>query len=285
MHDHWPAALEREGELSAGLMDDVLAIAERLFDGREAAVRRVVDLGSGPGVGTVALARAFPQAAIIAVDNSPAMLDLVAARAADGGHARRVETAQLDLDGDLGTLGPADLVWAAMSIHHASDEVATLRALRSLIEPDGLLCILERSDPLSVACTDDLGRPGLWDRLAEAMRQWFEHVRPRMPGAMKAEVYPAMLAAAGLHILVDCSLTRAVSAPSDPLTHEFIAGVLARSVTNLEGFAAEDDLRALRVLVDEAPSSRDAWAGAEVTISRKVYIARKAALPVRADSA
>lgn len=285
MHDHQPAALEREGELSAGLTDDVLAFAARLIDGRESAVRRAVDLGCGPGVGTVALARAFPQAAIVAVDNSPAMLDLVAARAADGGYARRVETHQLDLDGDLGTLGPADLVWAAMSIHHASDEVATLRALRSLIAPHGLLCILERADPLSVACTDDLGRPGIWGRLAEARRQWFEHVRPRMPGAMKTEMYPVMLAEAGLHILVERPLTRAVPAPSDPLTHQFITDVLGRSVTSLEGFVAEDDLRALRALVDAAPSSPDAWAGAEVTISRKVYIARTAPPQPLADSA
>lgn len=147
MHDHQSAALEREGELSAGLTDKVLAFAARLFDGREAEVRRVIDLGCGPGVGIVSLARAFPDAKIVAVDNSP-----------------------------------------------------------------------------------------------------------RMPGAMKAEMYLEMLAEAGLHILVDRSLTRAVPAPSDPLTDRFIAGVLSRSVTSLEGFAAEDDLRAVRALVDEALS-------------------------------
>ena len=272
MHDHQLFALECEGELSSGLAEKALAVTARLFHEAGTRVRRVVDLGCGPGVGTGALATAFPEATVVAVDNSPAMLEQTAARAAGLGHADRVETRLLDLDGDLPSLGRCDLVWAAMSIHHAHDEVATLQALRSLIAPLGLLCVLERAEPLSVRCADELGRPGIWDRLAEAHQRWFEHMRPRLPGAMKAEVYPSMLAEAGLDVVIDRPLRRDVEVPRDPMTQQFVAGVLQKSLTNLVAFAAEDDLEALRELL-EAPSSPDRWEGTQVTISRKMFIA------------
>jgi trans-aconitate methyltransferase len=276
VHDHQHAALEHEGELSSGVAQEALAITARLFDDADTRVGRVVDLGCGPGVGTTALARTFPDATVVAVDNSPAMLERTAARAAGLGQAGRVETRVLDIDGDLGSLGCCDLVWAAMSIHHAHDEVATLRALRSMVAPAGLLCVLERADPLSARCAGELGRPGIWERLAEAHRRWYESMRPHLPGAMKAEDYPAMLAEAGLEVVVGRSLTRIVAVPRDPAMHQFVAGVLGASVRNLAAFAAEDDLEALRGLLDEDPPSPRRWEGAAVTVSRKLFVARAA---------
>lgn len=272
MNKHQLAALEHEGELASGLVGEALAVTASLFRHAGSEVRRVVDLGSGPGVGTGALVMTFPDATVVAVDNSAAMLQRAAARAAGLGHADRVETRLLDLDGDLRSLGSCDLAWAAMSIHHAHDEVATLRALRSLIAPLGLLCVLERAEPMSVRCVDELGRAGIWDRLAEAHGRWFEHMRPRLPGAMKAEVYASMLAEAGLDVVIDRQLARNVEVPRDPRLHEFIAELLRKSLTNLAPFAAEDDLQALRELL-EAPPSPGRWEGAQVTISRKLFIA------------
>ncbi len=97
-------------------------------------------------------------------------------------------------------------------------------------------------------------------------------MRPRLPGALRAEIYPSMLAEAGLDVVIDRPLTRNVEVPRDPMMHQFIAAVLRRSLTNLAAFAAEDDLEALRELL-EASSSPDRWEGAQVTISRKVFIA------------
>jgi trans-aconitate methyltransferase len=275
MHHHQPSALEYEGELSSGLAEEALAVSAGLFDDAGSQVRRVADLGCGPGVGTAALIEIFPKATVVAVDNSPAMLERTAARAAGLGHADRIETRLLDLDGDLRSLGHCDLMWAAMSIHHARDEVATLRALRLLIAPLGLLCVLERAEPLSVRCADELGRPGIWDRLARAHRRWFDHMRPRLPGAMNAEVYPSMLAEAGLNVVIDRPLTRVVEVPRDPMMHQFIAGVLRSSMADLAGFAGGEDLDALRELLEE-PMSPDRWEGAQVTISRTMFVAASA---------
>ena len=112
--------------------------------------------------------------------------------------ATRVEARPLDLDGDFQALGTCDLAWAAMAIHHAEDDVATLTRFRNLLRPQGLVCVLERADPMVVQLADDLGRPGLWDRLRAARSEWFERARPTLPGAMNAERYPDMFASADL---------------------------------------------------------------------------------------
>ncbi len=151
----------------------------------------------------------------------------------------------MDLDGDLQALGACDLVWAAMAIHHADDEVATLRRIRKLLRPQGLLCVLERADPMVVRLADDLGRPGLWDRL-----EWFEPARPTLPGALNAERYPTMLAAAGLEVLVSRTLSGTVTAPDDAATHAFLQARL--------------------------PPPHPRWDGAEITSTRKLFIARPA---------
>ena len=55
-----------EGELSAGVVDAAIAVCAGLFDDAGVVVRRVIDLGCGPGVGSGRLAEAFPAASIVA---------------------------------------------------------------------------------------------------------------------------------------------------------------------------------------------------------------------------
>lgn len=272
------ALLEVEGELSLGLVEEAIAVCAGLFDDAGVQVRRVIDLGCGPGVGTALLARAFRSASVLALDGSRAMLERAEARAARLGHAGRVETRRLDLDEDLASLGRCDLAWAAMAIHHADDEVATLRRIGSLVDPSGLVCVLERADPAFIRFAEDLGHPGIWDRLEAARAEWFESVRDRMPGAMNAEAYPAMLAAAGLHLVVHRTLVGTLEAPPDAATHGFIAGQLERTVGDLASVAAESDLHALRRFVERTPPFPDGrWHGATITSSRKLLIARPTA--------
>ncbi len=269
------ALLEVEGELSSGLVEEAISVCAGLFGDAGVQVRRVIDLGCGPGVGTALLTRAFRSASVLAVDGSRAMLDRAEARATRLGHAGRVETRKLDLDEDLARLGRCDLAWAAMAIHHVDDEVATLRRIRSLLDSRGLVCVLERADPTFIRFADDLGHPGIWDRLEAARAEWFESVRDRMPGAMNAEAYPSMLAAAGLQLVVDRTLVDTLEAPPDAATHQFIAGQLEQTVTDLASVATETDLHALRTFVERTPSFPEGrWHGTTITSSRKLLIAR-----------
>ena len=83
--------------------------------------REILDLGSGTGVGALALARRFEAAEVIAVDISAPMLDRLQTRARELGVAGRVRTLQADLDAGWPATGPVDLVWASSSLHHVKD--------------------------------------------------------------------------------------------------------------------------------------------------------------------
>jgi SAM-dependent methyltransferase len=244
-------------------------------------VRRVLDLGCGPGVGTALLASAFPTATVVAVDGAAAMLARAQARAARLGLADRVEARTADLDGDLAALGPCDLAWAALAIHHVADEAATLARVRALLRPHGLVCLLERADPLEVRLADDLGRPGLWDRLRAAESARFERSRPSLPGGLHVDRHPGVLAAAGLEVLESGALRDTVTAPDDPATRAFLGAHLRRLVRGLAGIADPADLAALRARVEAAPAG---WDGATVTSSRLLHLARHHSTRIRASS-
>lgn len=269
------AALEVEGQLASGVAAEAIAVCADRFADQGHRVERVADIGCGPGVDTVLLAEKFPSATVVAADGSTAMLARAEARAKRLGVADRVETCAVDLNGDLQIVGSCDLAWSAMAIHHAEDEVATLSRIGELLRPQGLVCLLERADPTSVRLADDLGRPGIWQRLEEARSAWFERARPRLPGALNAERYPSMLASAGLDVVASRTLTNTVTAPEDPATRKFLGGQLRAIARNVADFADAADVEALMTIVD---ASRDARLdGVTVISSRKLLIAQPTA--------
>jgi SAM-dependent methyltransferase len=126
---------ELEGELLLGFVTDTARWIDELRGPDAPPVRRVLDIGSGPGVGTCELARRFPDAHVIAVDGSPAMLERATRRAAEHGLDGRVSTHLAELPDGLDDLDPADVIWASMSLHHIGDETGALRVLRGRPEP------------------------------------------------------------------------------------------------------------------------------------------------------
>lgn len=187
--DRLAAALEADGELAAGLTDQAIALCTDLLDLDSTEVRRVVDVGCGPGVATSSLAEAVGSAMVVAVDRSPVMLARTADREARHGVSARVEPRSLDLNSDLHALGAFDLVWAALALHHADDEPAAMRSFGMLVRPQGLLCLIERADPIVVRFARDLGRPDIWDRIRSAQSEWFEHARPALLGTTNVASY------------------------------------------------------------------------------------------------
>ena len=124
-----------------------------------------------------------------------------------------------------------------MSLHHVDDEVVTLRRVRALLQPLGVLCVLERAKPTSVRWADDLGRPGLGDRLDEAWRRRSDTSRAHLPGALNAEIYPEMLAAAGLQVVSQRTMACVVRPPDNESAGRFVTNLVERTVTELEGHA------------------------------------------------
>jgi len=137
-----------------------------------------------------------------------------------------------------------------------------------------VLCVLERAEPTSVRWADDLGRPGLGDRLDEAWRRWSETRRAHLPGALNADVYPEMLAAAGLDVVGERTMASVVRPPDNEAAGRFVTNLVERTVTELEGHADQADLTALRMFLDQhRASSPSVPAGTAVRMSRRLFLA------------
>ncbi|MEU8773819.1 methyltransferase [Streptomyces sp. NPDC048606] len=225
--------------------------------GPDRPVRRVLDIGSGPGVMTCLLAEAFPHAEAVAVDGSAALLDRTLARADRLGLAGRVTArhARLpeDLSGDTG-VGTADLVWTSKTVHHLGDQQAALDTLAGALRPGGVLAVAEGGLPMRFLPRDiGVGRPGLQSRLDAAHERSFQDMRESLPGSTPVvEDWAAMLRRAGLGDVRSFTALVDVPAPLDDAGRAFLHLQLSRLRENTGGFLDAGDLRTLDVLVDPA---------------------------------
>jgi methylase of polypeptide subunit release factors len=86
--------LELDAQVLACYLADLTGWIAGLTD---TAPARILDLGSGPGTGTLALACQFPTATMTTVDISPHLLHRLQKQAAAHGVAGRVHTLQADI--------------------------------------------------------------------------------------------------------------------------------------------------------------------------------------------
>ncbi|MGW2378067.1 class I SAM-dependent methyltransferase [Kitasatospora sp. NPDC001683] len=196
--DALAAHLEQEADLRAEAVTEAGRWLSGLAgngDGAEGPVRRVLDVGAGPGVIAELLAEVFPAAEVVAVDQSAALLER--ARTRSGG---RLGTQQADLPAEFDQLGEADLIWSGNAIHHLGDQQAALTALAGRLRPGGLLAVAESGLPARYLPRDfGLGRPGFQARLDAVHEDGFAAMRAELPGATEEiEDWPAMLRRAGL---------------------------------------------------------------------------------------
>ena len=270
------ALTELEGEVLLGLAAQAAAVVGEVAGAKAMPIRRVLDLGCGPGVAACQLAEAFGSAMVTAADGAATMLERASARAARLGLADRVTTRQVELPAEMHTLDPADVVWISLALHHLGDEADALARIRGLIEPGGLLALVEFGDPMRVLPPDvDLGRPGIWDRLDAAWSRWFAGMRAELPGAVESDPYPVMLQAAGYEVVADQMLTLRLDPPLDEPARRLALRQLARAGSQIGAHVDPADLAALEPLVaDHGPASILHRPDALIHASRHLYIGR-----------
>ena len=255
-HGHVPAAdldwdaLAAHLELEAGLRAEAVTEAGRWLSGLagDGAVRRVLDVGAGPGVIAGLLAEVFPAAEVVAVDQSAALLERARARA--GG---RLGTQQADLPAEFDKLGEADLIWSGNAIHHLGDQQAALTALAGRLRSGGLLAVAESGLPARYLPRDfGLGRPGFQARLDAVHEDGFAAMRAELPGTTEEiEDWPAMLRRAGL--VPSGTRTFLVDHPA-PLARpvrEYLRTQLARRHDQLAEVLDPEDRATLEALIEE----------------------------------
>ncbi len=276
----WADQTEREGQLLLAFVTDAMRWATELRPPDAPPVRRVLDIGSGPGVGTCELARLFPDAHVLAVDASPAMLDRVRQRAAVHGLGERIGVRLAELPGGLDEVEPAEMIWASMSLHHVGDEAAALGVLRDLLEPSGLLVIAEFAAPaetMQVLPDElDVGRPGFTERLERAREGWFAAMRHGLGGDGSTADLSAMLGAAGLEMVGSRLARQRLDPPLAEDARQVVLGHLRQTRKHLDDYLDDEDLRTLDVLTDtDDPRSVVHRSDVYVAASRQIVIARQ----------
>jgi len=228
--------------------------------------RRIADMGAGTGTGALALARRFPAAEIVAIDQSPVMLDRLRATARAQGLDDRLRAVQADMDAGWPAIGAVDVVWAASSLHHVAVPDRVLRDIHAALTPGGLLAVVEM-DALPRFLPDDIGvgRPGLEARCHEAAARagWNAHPdwRPHLEQA-------------GFEMAGQHTLTLEAS-PAPPGTGRYAHALLSRFRSAFEGHLAGDDLAALDHLL--AGGHPGALPDRDLTVrgSRTLWAARR----------
>lgn len=276
----WEAFLdqtEREGELLIGFVTGTVERVKELQGADAPPVRRVLDIGSGPGVGTCELARLFPGARVVALDGSAASLTRARQRAEEQGLGPQISTHLAELPGGLEGFEPVDMIWASMSLHHVGDEVALLRALHDLLEPGGVIAIAEIAEPMRVLPDRlDVGPAGLAERLHRAGSEWFAHMRDGLPGAVPSTDLPSMLGAAGFDVAASGTVREQLDPPLPDAARQVVLGHLRRTRTQLDDLLDDEDLHAIDVLTDEEdPRGVLRRSDVFVAASREIVLGRR----------
>ncbi len=256
--------LELDAEVFGSYLDEV---TEWVGQHAPDVPRTVVDVGAGTGTGSLALARHFSAAEVVAIDRSALMLDRLRAAARGQGLADRLRVVQADLDVAWPGVGAVDVVWAASSLHEVADPDRVFRDVYAALNPGGLLVVIEMDD-LPRFLPDDIGmgRPGLESRCHEALAQadWNSHPnwRPHMERA-------------GFKIAEQRSFTIEAN-PATPSTGRYAHAYLHRIRSALGGQLATDDLDALdRLLADDHPDALLRRRDLTVRGSRTAWAARR----------
>jgi SAM-dependent methyltransferase len=264
------AALAEMLELDAEVFGPYLAdVVDWVHELAPAPTRRVLDVGAGTGTGSLALARRFADADVLALDLSADLLARLHDKARDLGVADRVRTVQADLDAAWPAVDPVDVAWAANSLHHLADPDRALAAVLAALRPGGLLAVAEL-DSFPRFLPDEVG-DGLEARchamVAEEMAEELPHL---------GSDWGARLRAAGFTVEAERTFTIELTPPLPAATGRFARTWLGRLRSGLDGRLSAEDAAALDALVDgHGPGSvlrRDDLA---VRTARTVWAARR----------
>jgi SAM-dependent methyltransferase len=114
---------------------------------------RIADIGCGAGWSTIALAHAYPTAAVLGVDIDEPSIRAAKANAKAAGIADRARFAVANATG-LAELGPFDAGFAFECLHDMPRPVEVLAAMHDAVRSDGLVVIMDE------AVADDFFAPG-----------------------------------------------------------------------------------------------------------------------------
>jgi len=232
---------------------------------------QLLDLGAGTGTGALGLAARFPAATVTAVDIESEPLARLAERARQLGLAGRVRAVLADLDADWPGLGPLDLTWASMSLHHLADPSGALRRLLDTTRDGGLIAVAEFREPLRFLPDDPAAGPaGFEDRAIAAHGHSHAEAMPTL-----GSDWAPRLAAAGWHVTAERDFRIDLNPPSHPLAAQYARRWFTRLEHGLAGELDAADQATLAALLDEQGPHALARVPLHIRGTRTVTLARR----------
>jgi SAM-dependent methyltransferase len=231
LHDYWAAALDwvRDSAADSG------------------PARLLLDLGAGTGTGALGLAARFPGAEVAAVDIEPESLARLAERARELGLAGRVRPVQADLDAGWPGLGPLDLTWASMSLHHMADPGAVLATVLGATRDGGLIAVAEFPEPLRFLPADlGVGPAGFEERVTDGLGQAHAEQMPTLGSA-----WAPRLADAGWQVTAERTFAIDLNRPADPRAGQYARAWFSRLSAGLGDRLDATDQATLAALLNE----------------------------------
>ncbi|WP_332643579.1 class I SAM-dependent methyltransferase [Aeromicrobium sp.] len=255
------ARVVADGEIALDFVAEVVGLLDH-------PVRRVLDIGSGPGVATLELARLLPEAEVVAIDASESMVDAVIERANLAGVGARVSARVAELPGGIGELDDIDLVWASMSLHHVSDERAAIHEITASLSEHGVLAIVEFGDQRRLLPPGD---DALGDRVEAAYERYFAEQSQHWHGNTPSGELSEMVRGAGLEVMDDHVSVITHEPPLDEAQRRYVTLSMWRAIKQLDGLLDPADLTALELLAED-----DKRPDGTVVVSRRILLARRA---------
>jgi SAM-dependent methyltransferase len=252
-HGHVPA--DQAGHLAELLDLDAEVLHDHLtgvmsWIGGQVTPTRILDLGAGTGTGSIALARQFPDASLIALDASAQMLDHLARQAHRNGLGDRIHPVQADLDTVWPALDPVDLVWASASLHHLADPDRVLTDVFATVRPGGLFVVAEQDSFPRFLPAGAAG--GLEERLHAVLADKRAHDMPHM-----GDDWGARLTKAGFNVESARVAEIHLVAPLPPAAGRYAEATLSRLRHGLAAELLDEDRQALDSLVAEIAHRSD----------------------------
>ena len=123
-------------DLTGSWIPSIPGLEDRLHN----PMARIADLGSGYGWSSVALARAYPEATVVAIDSDEASMVEAAKIAAE----RELDIELVTADAQaLVAHGPFDLITILEALHDMADPVTVLRAAADGLAPGGTVLVAD----------------------------------------------------------------------------------------------------------------------------------------------
>lgn len=196
------------------------------------APKRIVDLGCGAGASTAPLLARWPDADVLGIDTSPAMLEKARA-AVPGARFERADVATWAPD------APVDLLFSNATLHWVPDHTTLLPRLMSRLAPGGVLAVQipdNLDEPSHALMREVAAEPPFADPLRDAagartaLLSLEETYDALAPAAAHVEIWRTTYvhALAGPEAIVEMVSSTGLRPFVDPLPEDLRATYLAR---------------------------------------------------------